>query len=79
MIALIRLVLGSTYFFFDGKCYEQTYGVATGSRTAQEVASFFIEHGESGVGIPTQQIVFHCVIHPTMLSLPQTTKLRTVR
>ena len=46
VLALFKHVLTSTYFCFDGKFYEQTYGVVMGSPLSPVIANFFMEDFE---------------------------------
>jgi hypothetical protein len=45
-VDLIRHVLSTTYFLFNGSFYEQKDGVAMGSPLAPVVANFYMEHFE---------------------------------
>jgi hypothetical protein len=46
VLALLKHVLTSTYFCFDGQFYEQTDGVAMGSSLSPVIANFFMEDFE---------------------------------
>jgi hypothetical protein len=46
ILALFKLVLTSTYFFFDGQYFEQTNGLAMGSPLSSVVSNFFVEDFE---------------------------------
>lgn len=44
---LVEIFLTSTFFYFEGEFYEQTYGVAMGSPLSPIVANLFMEEFES--------------------------------
>jgi hypothetical protein len=45
-IALIRQVLTTAYFLYDGTFYDQSDSVAMGSPLAPVIANFYMEHFE---------------------------------
>ena len=46
ILALYKYVLTSTYFFVDGRFYEQTDGVTMGSPLSPVIANFYMEDFE---------------------------------